>query len=220
MSTMEMGEFKNDGVLCIVKSCNDLKMDREFIMKHTIPQLINYEINKPLLRIVPHLRWMDLAIIPRLYYKDETDLTDVILTMEGLEKHGLDFKELMLTALHNMEGNVGTFKLILMDDLYEENEETHMYIITNENGKYGAIALCFPSLYEEIADAYQSDVIIFPSSIHETIAMPYELASDKNYDDVVKDVNKECVAMDEVLSDHVYFYRRRDKKIVMNLNDN
>ena len=60
------------------------------------------------------------------------------------------------------------------------------------------------------------DLFILPSSIHEVILVPARTGICKReLDQMVKEVNQEAVDPEEILSDHAYYYHRKEDQIRM-----
>lgn len=86
-------------------------------------------------------------------------------------------------------------------------------ILSNDKSLNGAIAMCDTWFLSEIANKYESDLVILPSSIHEVIVIP---TTDKElfaYDRMVHEVNEEHVLPEEVLSNHAYRFSRDTMEI-------
>lgn len=91
-----------------------------------------------------------------------------------------------------------------------------MYVITTPNRYRGASALADSNLFYDIAEHLDSDLVIFPSSIHELIAAPYNPdLGDDTYNDMVAETNFKEVDTAEVLSDNAYLYRRETGQITI-----
>lgn len=91
-----------------------------------------------------------------------------------------------------------------------------MYVITTPNRYRGASALADSNLFYDIAEHLESDLVIFPSSIHELIAVPYNPdLGDDTYKDMVAETNFKEVDTAEVLSDNAYLYRRETGQITI-----
>ena len=72
--------------------------------------------------------------------------------------------------------------------------------------------MLYENIIKDFADRWESDVIIFPSSIHEVLIM----ADKKLYDydalsQMVADINREVVSEEEVLSDFIYIFSRAEE---------
>ena len=64
-----------------------------------------------------------------------------------------------------------------------------------------------------ISKKCDSDLYLLPSSIHEFLALPANSLEPEALEKMVKQVNRTEVATEEVLSDTVYFYDRKKKKV-------
>lgn len=60
---------------------------------------------------------------------------------------------------------------------------------------------------KKISLALGGDFFILPSSVHETICVPYKSADKEILDKMVKEVNQQQVPLEEQLEDHAYIYR-------------
>ena len=67
--------------------------------------------------------------------------------------------------------------------------------------------------FEELAIQLNDDLCIMPSSIHELIIVPLSCVDPGYALKTVREINKEVVGADEVLSDNIYFYRRNEHKL-------
>lgn len=86
-------------------------------------------------------------------------------------------------------------------------------ILGNKEGAHGAIAMCDTWTLSKIANNYESNLVILPSSIHEVIVIPDESMSLIAYDRMVQEVNREQLAPEEVLSNHAYKFDRATMEI-------
>ena len=80
--------------------------------------------------------------------------------------------------------------------------------ITNSAEHYGASAIYCKELLKFIADQYESDIYIIPSSVHEILIHPIGIASKEDMDAMVKSVNSESVNPEDRLANHVYIFKR------------
>ncbi len=91
-----------------------------------------------------------------------------------------------------------------------------MFVLSNKECFFGASCIMYPEVLHKFALEHQSDVYILPSSIHETILIPTSKAPSKEeLCSMVKEVNNTEVAATERLSDNVYVYSLKDKKIYL-----
>ena len=87
-------------------------------------------------------------------------------------------------------------------------EDINMYVMSNTMKLNGATCITYPHAIENFANEHDSDVYIIPSSIHEVILIPDISCSREYIDEMIRDVNRRQLDPVDVLSDHVYMYRR------------
>lgn len=195
--------------------------------------LVNAERNTELLATVPHIDLLDLAYIFKVMVSNEDDATATITITDKLaDEWGKSADELMEVAKYNQEKLYGGLKIENITDMLYEMQgkaigmsrdefvemlggELPLVVVTNQkmlNGGYCAFDKRVLKTYSEIGD-----VAILPSSIHEGIIIPYEIAG-MNLDDLVgmpMAVNATEVAPEEVLSDNVYVYHHDTDEITI-----
>ena len=89
-----------------------------------------------------------------------------------------------------------------------------MYVLSNGYGIGGATCLIYPNIMPFMDRHGIGDCVILPSSVHEVILLKgVEFSEAGGLVDMVKEVNETQVPPDEVLSENVYFYSEREKRI-------
>ena len=91
----------------------------------------------------------------------------------------------------------------------KSEQEMPMYIMTNANGINGASVLLYQDAMKNFAIEKNCDFYVLPSSIHEIILVPYQERLDRDtLTNMVLDVNRTQVPVEEILSNKVYLYKR------------
>ena len=91
-----------------------------------------------------------------------------------------------------------------------------MYFITNQYSLYGAGVILYPKVLSELAEKLNSDLYLFPSSIHESgVILANEDNDPKRLIDIVREVNKSTVDKEDYLGDNIYLYKRDTKELSM-----
>ena len=86
-----------------------------------------------------------------------------------------------------------------------------MYVLTNCRRCYGASEILDRDTLHMIAEQIGDGFIALPSSVHETIVLPSKGEAEyERLARMVKEINKDQVAMEECLSDHIYLYDRKE----------
>ena len=129
--------------------------------------------------------------------------------VENLKTDGYWVKSLYSVVKENLLG--------IIEDDEEDEEEIEgaepMYVLTNQIKYFGAagIFLC-AELFQEIVG--KRNFYILPSSIHELIlVVDYEEYEMEALSAMVRKVNEEQLTVDEILSDHAYYFDWKTKQI-------
>lgn len=96
----------------------------------------------------------------------------------------------------------------------EEGSEKDMIVLTSRNLEYGAAMLLNTPELKKLADRFNSDLYLLPSSVHEILAV----RTDQNRDisllmDMVQDANQTVVRDEDYLSDCIYYFDRKKCEI-------
>lgn len=187
--------------------------------KNIVMRLVSYERNKELLPLVPHKRFLDFAV---LYYcllqADDARQASILIYDEHLRFWNIDEDELYEVALANtpklLTHHIDNLQSILNEIIYDSSgflaeDSFPIYVLSNQYRTYGASVLLYPDLIASLADSFEKDLVILPSSVHELLLLPIDDAPDMAYyTDMVRQVNASQLADDEILSDHAYLYTR------------
>lgn len=205
------------------------------VQGRVIYKLISLGRNRELLKNVPHRRMpdLDLAIVYECFVGAGNKGSGTILIHENhMEMWGITADELHDTAERNTSELMG-YSLISMSEvlwelmgsredadeqeaLFGMEEECPMYVLTNRYKIHGAGCIFYKNLLKEIAEKWDCDICILPSSIHETILIPAGTAgSCEEISQMVREVNQTQLSPEEILSDHVYQFNRKTGEIIM-----
>ncbi len=80
-------------------------------------------------------------------------------------------------------------------------------VMSNQKGIYGAAAIFYPGILKRLAERKGTSLFLIPSSIHEFIIIPDNgLYNPRDLKDMLREVNRTEVSLDETLSDNLYYY--------------
>lgn len=199
-------------------------------------KLINYEQNKKLLETVPHMQYLDLAIVFSYVFENpEREFSSILINDSLLSNWNVSKEDLYKQALinspnilpHTYSSLLSTIKKMDTFDELPEFEEDEciipdpsadcgqcMFVLTNTARINGAACIFYKGLLNEISNMHKTDLIIIPSSIHEVIIIPKigELKRDF-INKMIQDVNVTHLKDEDVLSDHAYLYSHSRRKI-------
>lgn len=198
-------------------------------------KLIHAATNRELLKTIPHIPYLDLAVIFYLHLEHSVNgLLTAVIHKDHMELWGLNTRELWQIALANTpktfpaeirsmtelmkeiaQENLGEqYDEETLDTLLEEEEVAPLYVLTNTSGLNGAGCMLYRNILKDFADSIGSDLIILPSSIHEVLLTPYTPeASFDNLSEMVTAINQHEVPAEDQLSNQVYLYTRSDDHI-------
>lgn len=191
--------------------------DFEKVRSHLACKVVNREKNRELLKSVPCVEFLDLAIV--CYYRMEHEVVGngTILVFESHRKNwGVSREELLRISRDNTPLllpveylNMNDIVEIQGEDPQRVKELLPMYILTNRENYFGAVLMIYDSVLQEAGRLLDSDFWILPSSVHECILVPsFVKIGKKDLERMVRQVNEQKVAPEDYLSDSVYFYRR------------
>ena len=96
-----------------------------------------------------------------------------------------------------------------------ETQRKNALIVATNKESFGAIAMKAKDKLAEVADRYETDLAILPSSIHEILLLPIDEETDfMELNAMVQNVNETDVEPEEVLSDHAYRFCRDTREII------
>ena len=207
---------------------DDIDIEYEKCKDKIIYELISYNDNQELLKNIPHIPFLDFAIIMLIVVKiDSSGLHTIKIDNYIMDKWNMTTKDLFKCAEKN------TCKLLpprvkslgtLMEELMNLQKDTmyritptsqEMLVVTNKYGIYGASVIIYEELIDKIANDMGEDLLLLPSSVHEMLIIADN--SGGNYEAIcriIRDINDEYVSKEEILSDHPYKYDRNRKKII------
>ena len=168
--------------------------------------------------MVPHTRFLDLA---KIYYADcqigETS-GSILIYHTHVKEWKITEDELMAAAEENTP-RLYPAKLHPLSSVLKTENDTGtvpMFVLSNTGNQNGAAAVCYKDVLESFSQKTEDDLVILPSSVHETILLP--LQKSNNMDslrEMVCDINRTVLDRSEFLSDNVYIYSRQNRNILI-----
>ena len=204
----------------------------ENVRKTIVYKLVNYQKNKKLLEDVPYKRVLDLAVVFYCLIEQRKGVSaTALIHNEHLRIWNVTEDEIYNDALKNtpvlLAGSIVPMSKILSEiagtapvdndeKVCDYTGEDILYVLTNSSRVNGAACILYDNLLKKFANDVHSDLYILPSSVHEVIIVPKKNAFDKSeLADMVREVNEQGVSQDEILSDNVYEYNRKNGLITM-----
>lgn len=197
-------------------------------------RLVNYDKNLEMLKEVPHIPWLDLAVTFHVMgFQDEKGLSACPISHKVRMQWGLDIGTLYQLAkentpkifpvsfcsleqlIQNIEKN-SNGENMESEPLPSDDLDSTLYILTNQGTACGAGAVLYDGVLKDFADRKERDLVLLPSSIHEFLILPYEEPLHMGeLKKMVEQINRTDVSEADFLSNHVYRYHRESKNISM-----
>lgn len=182
-------------------------------------RLVNTEMNREILKNMPHREMMDLSVVYCYINDDLDDALETIWIRNAFADYlGLDEQALYEAAVVNTR-EVRPPQVLTVAKQCKENsdgsdESGDTYIVTNDRGSYGAVNMLYTDILDGIYRDCKKNLYILPSSLHEILILPeYGKENVHFLKALVKEVNQDVLRPQDVLSDNVYFYDGNSLKI-------
>ena len=132
---------------------------------------------------------------------------------EVFEEAEKNVKRILPAKLSRMKDVLASMLEISVE---EDDTEDLMYVMSNEEGSFGAACIFYEGVMDMIHDTIRENYYVIPSSVHEMIILPESAAPQKKeIEETVSEINRTQVEDEEVLSDRVYYYNARSKQLMM-----
>lgn len=206
--------------------------DYEKVKDKVCYRLINQQKNADLLREIPSLPFLDLAIC--FFYPfehSEIGSGSILIKNDHLERWEVSVRNLWRDANNNTR-RLYPQQCCPMEEMLLEmagksrgqwdalpegpiaSGELPMKILTNHQRIFGAAVILYDNYLERLAEKWECSFYVLPSSIHEVIIFPkLEADEGETLQKIVEEVNATVLDPQEILSNNVYLYDRERKKI-------
>ena len=184
-------------------------------------KLVNTAMNQDMLQDHPHIEVLDLSMVFQVIVSNqESGQMTINVRNSHMKEWGLTVNELKELAEINtrrmfpediisMEDMLNSLSKELVGeevlDVVNRRENEMFHVLTNKKKVQGASVLLYNGLLQEIAEQAGGNLVILPSSVHETILMKETAETDyQQLKTMVHEVNEEMVVQEEVLSENIY----------------
>lgn len=202
----------------------------ESVRHHLAYRIINYEKNKELLQTVPHVRYLDLAIVFYcLLQVQESSNATILIHSSHMKLWNVSaddlYNQTCKTTPQLLPYDFRNMAEVLFETFSKNGEQDipnrpgnggfwPMYVLSNTHKLYGASCMLYPHLLDKIAEKLDADLFLLPSSIHEIIILPAQnRRQSAQLSKMVTEINHTELSTDEVLSDHVYYYSKSEQAL-------
>lgn len=209
------------------KKINNVKLNKEYILKNVFFDTINLSRNMAILDNIPFTKVLDLANVFRVKLdmsidSINTETISFIVDNNMMKKFSISLQELNENARMNMFKLYTPvfFPIYLSFELEQWNEYEHnydndvtneLYVLTFQETKYASGLLNAADKLEEISERLKSDIIIIPSSTNELLVF----RKYSNWKELAIGLieQKQYIPDELYLSNNVYEYKRGEKAV-------
>ena len=182
------------------------------VKEQIVYKLVNAERNQKLLKEVPSLLVLDLAIIFYLRISvKESESCSVLIRNAHIDLWKTSIPVLYQYARKNTPRLCPCVFRSLTDFLEdlsgEKAEDCPMFVLTNETGINGASAILYPKMPKKVYETLGCNYYLLPATIHEFLIVPE--GEDIRAEDLlcmVKEVNETQISEEDILSEHIYYF--------------
>ena len=224
-SMQDIGRYLSSQIEQRMTALPDTPTTADDFKKGLYIQVVNADVNRELLKDLPHDSWEDMAAVVRYQIPDGENEISFLVTKNNMQQYQMSQGEVMETAYKNTASQ--EFELRRIEELMREillehgvsREETDfclsdvdapMYVLTNREKINGANAIVCPDVLEKAYKELGEPYYVLPSSTHELILVkesygmkPEELRQ------MVQEVNCTAVQARDLLSNKVFHYDGR-----------
>lgn len=206
-------------------------LDFERAKKHIAYKLVHYGENAEELKQVPHIRFLDMAVV--FYYKiSHTPFGNASILIRrnlcGMWK--ISEKELYKRAKENTPHMLPPVIRDMQDVLSEMEtagkgmdteagtlkEKGFMYVLSNPCRQFGAACILYPDVLNKFAESTGKNLYLLPSSVHEVLLVPEQAGMcAEAFEQIVREINSTQIEREEILSDSVYYYDWKKKELMI-----
>lgn len=199
-------------------------------------KLIHGASNQELLKDIPYIPYLDLAIVFYLFLeRNASGQMTAMIHNDHMKLWNVKEKDLLALALENtpkafpaeIKSMAEVIKDMVGDHLGERYEEEDLddifesscirmplYVLSNQTGLHGAGCMIYRDVLKNFADSLGKDLIILPSSIHEVLLTPSEPGiSYEELSSLVTCINQNEVLEEDRLSNQIYLYSRATDRL-------
>lgn len=192
----------------------DVLRDYSVLKGRIVYRLINREANQDILKEIPYIPYLDLAIVFYVLIElSEYGTAAMPVKKEHLKLWKVTAEQIYEQACKNthrlLPCEFQTMRAVIAElaGLGEDKGEDCLYVLTNCLKSFGASVILYPERLAEIGKYLGENYYVLPSSVHEVLILPESAAPGKKaLCDMVSEINETQVPPEEVLSDRVYFY--------------
>lgn len=188
-------------------------------------KVVHAEKNRELLREIPHVLYLDLAIVFYVLLEaSESGTVSILITKEMMKIWGVDKEKIYEAAKKNtrklLTAEFRTMRSVMKELLGEEEEDEEgedlMYVLTNHIRSFGAACILYDNVLEDIGNQLNENFYVLPSSVHEVMIVPESKSPNRlELEEMIAEINDTQVEAEEILSYRAYYFSRKENRLLV-----
>ncbi len=188
-------------------------------------RLISYQNNQDFLKLVPHRRILDFAVVYQLVFEgtreNEGMMGAAVVYYDHCRIWNVTEDILFQTALSTMMRRFppalnSVEALIGVSMQPQQSEFPHLFALSNNRAFFGASVMLYPGVLRKASQRLGGAYYILPSSVHEMLLLAKTDAQETipmQLKAIVEEVNLTDAVSTEFLSNHVYEYNPESDEV-------
>lgn len=200
--------------------CNidiDGLMNRDTFMNQALPRLVSASNEEHLIKDdIAYIKFLDMCVLFFIPLEESDSIGCITIKNRVLKALGISLEDIHFESIRNLESQVeikNMMEVLTQMEKFDfpvlEIGFLPMWVCTNKFQRYGAAAILCQSVLRKLELKLGGKFFIFPSSIHEVIAVPCfdEVEQLPEYIELVNEINMTEVHLEDKLTDSVYIFK-------------
>ena len=183
-------------------------------------RLISYQKNQDFLKLVPHRRILDFAVVYQLVFDKTQEEAGTMGAAVIYHDHcriwevteDILFQTALSSMMKRFSPTLNSVEALIGAPMFpQQSDFPHLFALTNNRAFFGASVILYPGVLRQAAKKLGGAYYILPSSVHEVLLIARgdekkETVNPKHLKEIVEEVNLTDAVSTEFLSNHVYEY--------------
>lgn len=187
-----------------VDKIESIMASKEEVLKRVYYILVNAKLNENRQDIVKKKVCDSLELHFKIDISDVQEGSCIPVTDTHITNLGINDLELYYMARRNTPKMFPACIYEMSEILGMPADGCGLYVLTNKDKYYGAGTVMYRGIKKQILDTVGGDFILLPSSVHEWIIVPAEYGDIEVMTKMIRDINENIVADEDILSDRPY----------------
>lgn len=187
-------------------------------------RLISYQSNQEFLKLVPHRRILDFAVVYQLVFEGTEENAGMMGAAVVYHDHcriwnvteDILFQTALSTMMRRFRPALNSVESLIGVPMQQQSGFPHLFALSNNRAFFGAAVILYPGVLRKASQRLGGAYYILPSSVHEMLLLaktgtgeniPMQLKA------IVEEVNLTDAVSTEFLSNHVYAYNPESDEV-------